>query len=539
MPDEVDRGPIAPAPAGSGGSHHAWGQVRWLTGPAAALAALGIFLSLLMGSLDQFVVLNALPNIVVDIGQPNGITFIVTSYLITSTVAVPIFARLSDILSRRNIFLIGMGIFIAGSVLAGVSQDLNELIVFRGVQGFGSGCFFPVGISIIAVAFSPQRRARLTGAFSGVFGIATVAGPFLGDYIVTHTTWRWVFYINIPIGILGMAVIATSLGVLRPAQRESFDALGAGLLTGWVGALMFALFQVADAGWAWTDARVLGLLIAAAILLAVFLFWELRVDKPLLPLRLLGDRVVASSGAVAALSRAAVFSLLTLISVYVGIVVYHGGAGAADAVRNMLYFMVLPMVLGALVGGQGLTRVSYRSLVAGGLAIATVGLYFLTLVTASTPLWTFWDGFLPVGGIVLPLIPIGFGIGLTFGPTTIAVQFRVPPKDVGQATGLVQFLGTLGASIALPIFSTYQAWRATSLAPDPPAAACFAPSAASACTTQVTAYDQGFVHAVVTSYIDVFTIMVVLSGVALVASLFLRGRLPKDQSPRGSGPGTE
>ncbi len=493
-----------------------------------------------MGSLDQFVVLNALPNIVVDLGQPNGITFIVTSYLITSTVAVPIFARLSDILSRRNIFLIGMGIFIVGSILAGFSQNLNELIVFRGIQGFGSGCFFPVGISIIAVAFSPQRRARLTGAFSGVFGIATVAGPFLGDYIVTHTTWRWVFYINIPIGILGMAVIATSLGVLRPAHRESFDTVGAALLTGWVGALMFALFQVADAGWSWTDPRIIALLIAAVVVFAVFLVWELRVEKPLIPLRLLGDRVVASSGTVAALSRASVFSLLTLISVYVGIVIYAGGAGAADAVRNMLYFMVLPMVVGALVGGQGLTRVSYRALVASGLAIATVGLYFLTLVNASTPLWTFWDGFLPVGGIILPMIPIGFGIGLTFGPTTIAVQFRVPPKDVGQATGLVQFLGTLGASVALPIFSTYQSWRAGALAPDPPPTACYGPKPSqSDCSSLVASYQQGIVHAVVTSYVEVFTVMVVLCAMAFVASLFLTGRLPKDQSPMGAPPSTE
>jgi EmrB/QacA subfamily drug resistance transporter len=523
--------PVAPAPAGSG--HHAqWGNVTFLTGAAAAFAATGIFLSLLMGALDQFVVLNALPNIVTSLGQPNGITFVVSAYLITSTVATPVFARLSDIGSRRNIFLIGMGIFIVGSILAGFSQNLNELIAFRGLQGFGSGCFFPVGISIIAVAFSPERRARLTGAFSGVFGIATVAGPFLGDYIVQHTTWRWVFYINIPIGVLGMIVIGTTLAALRPAKRESFDTAGAALLAGWVGALMFALFQVSDAGWAWTDPRIIGLLVAAVALFLVFVPYELRVDKPLVPLRLLSDRVVAASSTVSALTRGTVFPLLTLISVYVGIVIYHGGGGAADAVRNMLYFLAIPLVFGALIGGQFLTRTSYRTLVSSGIVITLAGLVFLTQIHASTPLWTFWFGFLPVGGVILPLIPIGFGLGLTFGATTISVQFRVPPKDVGQATGLIQFLGTLGAAVGLSLFSVVQSWRFSVLAPAPPAQ-CLGPP--STCQQILFAYNQSVLNAIVTSYTDVFTVMLVLCGVALVASLFLTGRLPKT-APTGGGP---
>ncbi|MCI4318645.1 MAG: MFS transporter [Thermoplasmata archaeon] len=525
--------PSPGAPDASAGGHHAqWENVTWLTGAAAAFAATGIFLSLLMGALDQFVVLNALPNIVTELGQPNGITFVVSAYLITSTVATPVFARLSDIGSRRNIFLIGMGIFIGGSILAGFSQNLNELILFRGIQGFGSGCFFPVGISIIAVAFSPERRARLTGAFSGVFGIATVAGPFLGDYIVVHTTWRWVFYINIPIGVLGMLVIGTTLGALRPAKRESFDLFGAGLLAGWVGALMFALFQVSDAGWAWTDPRILGLLVAAVALFAVFVPLELRLEKPLVPLRLLRDRVVAASSTVSALTRGTVFPLLTLISVYVGIVIYHGGAGSADAVRNMLYFLAIPLVFGALVGGQFLTRVSYRTLVTGGIAITIAGLIFLTQVQASTPLWTFWHGFLPVGGVILPLMPIGFGLGLTFGATTISVQFRVPPKDVGQATGLIQFLGTLGAAVGLSLFSVAQSWRFGVLKPSPPPPCLGTPNV---CGPIAAGYNQALLNAVVTSYVNVFTVMLVLCGVALVASLFLSGRLPKT-APSASGP---
>ena len=526
--------PPAPPVSAPGTGWGADSAVVRLTGAAAGLVILGIFLSLLMGALDQFVVLTALPNIVREFGQPNGATFVVSAYLITSTVAVPIFARLSDISSRRNIFLVGMGIFIAGSALAGLSQNLGELIAFRGVQGFGSGCFFPVGLSIIAVAFPPETRARLTGAFSGVFGIATVAGPFLGSTIVDNTTWRWVFYINIPIGVIGAVILAYALGALRPSKRETFDVGGAALLSAWVGALMFALFQVSDSGWAWSDPRIIGLLAGFVAGFIAFVVYELRLEKPLVPLRLFKDRVVASSSAVSALSRGAIFALITIMSVYVGFVLYHNGPGASDAVRDMLYFMVIPMVVGAFIGGQSLTRVNYRPLVASGMAIAAVGMYLLTMVTPSTPTWQFTDGFLPTGGLILPLMPLGFGLGLTFGPTTLAVQYRVAPKDVGQATGLIQFLGTLGAAVGLSLFGAFQTWRFANVAPSAPPAVCYTqnpPSAA--CQGLLASYPHQLLQAFVTSYVSVFEVMLVLVVLAFLASLFLTGGIPK--KPRAAG----
>ncbi len=184
--------------------------------------------------------------------------------MIASTAAIPIFAKLSDLLSRRNVFLAGLVVFIVGSILSGLSQNLTELIVFRAVQGFGSGGFFPVGIAIVAVVFPPETRARVIGGLSGVFGIAVVAGPLLGSAIVDFTSWRWVFDVNIPIGVAGFAIIASALGPLRPERTRSFDAVGAGLLVSWVATLMFPLYQIADSGWTWTDPRVIGLLGLAA-----------------------------------------------------------------------------------------------------------------------------------------------------------------------------------------------------------------------------------------------------------------------------------
>ena len=528
-PPETNPPTTPPGPPSTGGIG--------LSPRAAAFVVTGLVLGLLMGSLDQFVVLTALPNIVKDLGQPNGVTFVVSAYLVTSTIAVPIFAKLSDLLSRRNVFLAGLGIFMAGSVLAGVSQNLGELIVFRGLQGFGSGCFFPVGIGIIAYVFDPATRARLTGALSGVFGIATVAGPFLGSFIVDHVSWRWVFYVNIPIGLLGIGVILTSLGPLRPARRGVFDALGAGLLAIWVGALTYALYQVSNSGWAWTDPRTLGLLAVSLAVFAGFVVYELRQPNPLVPIRLFADRTVGLGGSISFLSRSVVFSLLTFLAVYVGVVLLHDGAGSADTVRDVLWFLVIPMIVGSAFGGQLVTRIPYRPLVATGMALVVLGMFGLTGVSASTPVWVFSQGFIPTGGIVVSLIPIGFGMGLTFGPTTLMVQYRVAPRDVGAATGLVQFLGTLGAAIGISIFASYQGWRYQLTAPAPPPAGCTTTPPPLSCGPVLAGYQDSVFHALAASYANLFTVMLGLAAIAFVLSVFLQGRMPKKVAVDGpTGP---
>ncbi|MCI4324987.1 MAG: MFS transporter [Thermoplasmata archaeon] len=504
-----------------------------LSTPAKATATLvvvGILAALLMGALDNFVVLTALPKIVTDLGQPNGVTFVVSSYLISSTVAIPIFGKLSDLFSRRNVFLLGLGIFIAGSLASGLSQNLNELIFFRAVQGFGNGDFFPVGISIIAVIFPPETRARLIGLLSGVFGIATVAGPLLGSYIVDNASWRWVFYVNIPVGILGLIILLVTLGPLHPTEKRTFDVPGAALLAGWVGALMYALIQVSDSGWAWTDPRIVALLIATVVLFAGFVVWEIRAKEPLVPLRLFGRRVVAGSGGTAFLVGFAVFSLSTFISVLVGLVLLTPGASSADVVRDVLYALVVPIVFGAALGGQLLTKFSYRNVTALGALISACGFVFLAAISATTPVWVLKYGFLPVGGIVLPLIPIGFGAGLTLPVFILAVQNEVPTADVGAASGLVQFLQSLGASMGVSLLAVFQQWRFNTAAPAIPAGGC-SPSAppSAACVS----YYQSELSALVHSYDQLFTLMLVLLVATFFVSFLLVGRLPT-----GKGPGT-
>jgi EmrB/QacA subfamily drug resistance transporter len=516
-----------PAPAGTDDPSIPKGRI------IQALVVLGILAGLLMGALDNFVVLTALPDIVQSLGQPNGVTFVVSAYLISSTVAIPVFGKLSDLFSRRNVFVLGLVIFIAGSLLAGLSQNLDELLAFRAIQGFGAGDFFPVGLSIIAVTFPPETRATLIGMLSGVFGIATVAGPLIGSVIVDNASWRWVFYVNIPIGVIAMLLLLTLLGPLTPTQRRHFDIPGAALLAGWVGSLMFALIQVSDAGWAWSDPRVVALLAATVVVLAAFLYWEIRTPEPLVPLRLFGRRVVAGSGGTAFLVGFAVFSLSTFVSVLVGLVLLHSGTSAADVVRDVLYALVIPLVIGAALGGQLLSRVSYRVLTATGALIAAVGLLALTTTTASTPIWALADGVIPVGGVALPLVPIGFGAGLTLPVFILAVQNEVPTADVGAASSLVQFLQNLGAAMGVSLLAVFQEWRYGLLGPAAPTTSCAIPGAPSpACQ----AYEAAVIAAQVHAYDQLFAVMAGLLFVTFFVAFLLVGRMPKGAPPPSAVP---
>lgn len=509
-------------------------------GPAARsqvrfelLVTIGVLLALLMGALDNFVALTALTTILDDFGQPNSGTFVISAYVIASTASIPIFAKLSDLWSRRNVFLGGLAVFIVGSVLSGLSQNLSELILFRAVQGFGSGGFFPVGIAIVAVVFPPETRARVIGGLSGVFGIAVVAGPLVGNAIVSYTTWRWVFYVNIPIGLVGFALIALTLGPLRPERVRKFDVAGAALLVSWVAAVMFPLYQIVDSGWTWTDPRVLGLLGLGAVLIVVFVFWELRAQNPLVPLRLFTHRVMSAGGGATFFIGMVFFPVATFLSLVVGNVLANGTGGSSQTVRDILYFLVIPVVVGAALGGQLLTRLTYRAVAVFGLLVGMIGMAGLTQLSTSTPLWIFAFGMVPVGGVVLPLIPLGFGIGLTFPVFLLAAQNQVGTADVGEAGGLIQFLQSLGGAVGLSVLASFQATQFMSLDPSPSAACLTLPPPFPLCTNFLALFKSS----VITSYDQTFTVMLGLLGVAFLFVLFLEGRLPRMPAGLRAAPG--
>lgn len=491
-------------------------------GGRGALIVAGIFLAITIGALDQFVVVTALPKIATSLGSPDGVAFVVSAYLTSAAVGILVFGRLTSIYSHRKILLIGLLTFIVGSVLAGLSQNLGELIAFRTVQGFSGDSFIVVGFAIVADLFPPSARARITGLFTGSFVIATILGPFVGSYIVDNASWRWVFYVNVPVVLVAAGVLAFALPSLRSAASPvRFDAVGTALLTGWVSALTFALVQTSTGGWAWTDPRILACLASGLTLVVGFVLWERRTRDALLPARLFRSATLSASGVVSFFRGTALFAVYTFVAIYVGLVLAQGGPAAADHVRDVLYFLVVPAVVGAGVGSQFVTRVPYRPLMLGGLGLAVVGGLLLTQITASTPLWRLYDGFLPIGGLALPLIPMGLGVGITFPVTILAAQFSAPRADAGLATSVVEFTQTLGGAIGLSLLASFQQWRVTSLAPASPLA--YATPASRA------AYAIAFQHATLVSLQEVFGVTAALLVVCVVASWWLTGRLPESQ----------
>ncbi len=491
---------------------------HYLTGGVAAGVVLGIFLAILLAGLDGLVVATALPTIARSLHASDGITFVASAYLIASTVAIPIFARLSDLSSRRNVFLVALGIFIVGSALAGQSQTLGELIAFRGIQGFGSGAFLPVGIAMVALLFSPENRTRLTGVLSAAGGIAIVAGPLVGSYIVSVTTWRWVFYVNLPIGVAAMAILWLTLGPLRAESRGRFDVVGAALLSGWVSALMLPLVEISDQSWGWTTPASLLLLGLALLLAALFIVWELRDPDPVVPVRLLGRRVIAATGGISLVTGIVLTSLITLLSVFVGLVLLPGDANSANLIRDVVYFFAIPLILGAVSAGALLTRWSYRTVMAPALLLAGVCGLFLYGVSATTPLWTLAFGIVPVGGLVLPLIPFGFGSGIGLAGATIAIQNEVPRHEVAAGIGITRFLQSLGGAVGLSLFSVYITWRSTQGLPAVPTPA-------------------DVLGAAIAAYRVVFLAMSVFTVLAGFLALGISGRAvaARDAVPSGEG----
>jgi EmrB/QacA subfamily drug resistance transporter len=478
---------------------------------AAILAAL--LMGLLLGALDNFIVATVLPTIATDLNDSSGKVFVVISYLIAQTVAIPIFGKLSDRFGRRSFYLLGLSIFLIGSTLSAFSQNLDELVAFRAVQGLGSGAFFTVVFSIVADIFPPKEAARLVGILSGVFGIAIVFGPLIGSYIVDTTTWRWIFAVNIPIGLAAIVLVVTSLGPLRPVARirTAFDTLGSILLATWVGALIIALFQTSN-GWSWTDPRTLALFATALVLFPAFLWQELRTGDPLIPLHYFRNRLIAASSGINFLRGA----ILTVVVTLVPILVVQGLAGSIDEGRNVLYAFMVPMVIGAAFAGGILPRTGYRAPLVLGLVLVSIGCILLAEAPTSPPVYRFVDTIVPVG-ILGALIPLGFGIGMTFAPTQLAIQYSVPRNEVGTGSSLVWFISNLGGAIVLSLVGTYQNQVFNSQAPSSGLAA-----------TDLPLYLVQINLAVARSIQDVWWLMVPLAIAGVLFAAMVVGGLPKE-----------
>ena len=420
-------------------------SVRTPTYPRRTLVLItaGLLLGLLVGALDQTIVATAGPTIIKDLQGFDLYPWVFSSYILTQTVSMPIFGKLSDLYGRRKFLVLGLVIFMGGSILSGASQNIDELIVFRAIQGVGSGAFFPISLAVVGVVFPPSMRGRLQGIFSSVFGIAAVLGPSAGDFLTQALNWRWIFYVNLPLGIASVVLVWLALKESRDANaRPTVDWLGVTTLTSWITLLMLGFLSGGSsfAWYSWQEAALFG---SSAFMFVAWIYAERRAIEPIVPLSLFNIRTVSAAAAVGFLTGVAMYAVIT----YVPLFVQAALGGSIDDSRNVLYAFMLPLVAGAIVGGQLSTRsVGYRSLLTVGLIVMSFGVYLFTTLSAGSSLLQVME----YGAVM------GLGLGVTFPVAILAIQYSVSRRQIGIASSLAQFTRNLGAAIGLSVLGAVQ-----------------------------------------------------------------------------------
>jgi EmrB/QacA subfamily drug resistance transporter len=407
-----------------------------------ALVMIGLALGMLLAALDQTVVTTAMPKVVASLGGFDLYAWVFTSYMLTSTVTIPLYGKLSDLYGRKIFFLFGMAVFLVASVLSGRSATMEQLIFFRGLQGIGAGAIFPVALAVIADLFPPGKRGKVQGMMGTVFGVSSVIGPSLGGYITDNLNWRWVFYVNIPVGIIGIIfVLVTMPWDKRPAASRKVDYPGAALLVGGLVPLLLA-FSWAGSEYAWLSSRVLGLFAVSAVLLAAFVFVERRTEQPILPPSLFSSSIYRVSVVVVFLTAAGMFGTLMFIPLFVQGVI---GMSATDS-GYVLTPMMLSLIVGSIGGGQLVSRWGrYRYIAMGGLALMSLGMFLFWQMDAGTT----------NAEAVRNMIITGIGLGVTMPLYVIVVQNAFEHAQMGVVTSSIQFFRSIGGTVGVAVMGSY------------------------------------------------------------------------------------
>lgn len=416
-------------------------------GPSGGvLASIGALLTgLLLAALDQTIVATALPTIVSDLGGLDHLSWVVTAYLLASTAATPLWGKLGDQYGRKRLFQTAVVLFLAGSALCGLAQDLPQLIAFRAVQGLGGGGLLVLSMAIVGDLVSPRERGRYQGLFGAVFGASSVLGPLLGGVFTQHLSWRWVFYVNLPLGAVALLVIATTLRLPRRSSRHTIDYLGT-LLIAAVATCLVLVASLGGTTWGWGSPQIVGLAVLGALLAVVFVAVERRAAEPVLPLRLFAVRTFALAAVISFVVGFAMFGALTYLPTFLQVV--QGVTPIMSGVH------MLPMVAGILVSSTGSGQIVSRTgrwkvFPVAGTAVTAGGLLLLHRLDehSSTP------------EMSLCFLVFGLGLGLVMQVLVLIVQNAVPYADLGAATSGVTFFRSIGASFGVAVFGTVFASR--------------------------------------------------------------------------------
>ena len=404
------------------------------------LATIGVALALLLAALDQTIVGVAMPRIVSELHGLSYYAWVTTAYLITSTALVPVAGKLGDMFGRKPFLIAGMAGFVAASALCGLSQNMVELVLFRGLQGVFAGVLFASTFAVLADVSPPAQRAKMSGLFGAVFGLSSVVGPTLGGFLTDGPGWRWVFYVNVPLGVAAVIFVAAQLPFVRSAARlRDIDWVGTGLLFAGLTPLLIALSMTRDH--AWVSPQVLGLLTVAVIALVAFYFIERRVEHPVVPFQLFKLNVFAVPAVISFFSGVGMFGAVIFVPL-----LYQGVLGtSATNAGQLLTPMMLAVVVTATATGALISRIpAYRFLATAALGAMILGLVLLSRVGPGTnPLEVTRD-----------IIIVGAGLGVTFPLTLVVIQAGLPHQFIGVGTSQLTFWRSLGGTLGTAILGS-------------------------------------------------------------------------------------
>jgi EmrB/QacA subfamily drug resistance transporter len=398
----------------------------------------GLMAGLLVAALDQTIVATALPTIVGDLGGLNHLSWVVTAYLLTSTVSVPLYGKVSDLLGRKIVFQAAIVIFVGGSMLAGLSQNMLELVLFRALQGVGGGGLISMAQAIIGDIVAPRERGKYQGYLGAVFAFASVVGPLLGGWFVDHLTWRWVFYVNVPVGAMALLVTSSVLNVNFRRVQHAIDYLGAALVMGSATCLLLVTVW-GGVQYPWGSPTIIGLAIVGVVLLVLFIVQEGRAAEPVIPLRLWRDPVFSVASGLEFLVGFAMFGAIIFLPLYLQTV---GGTSAENS-----GLLILPLMAGLMISsigsGRMITRTGrYKRFPIVGTATIAVAMYLMSTMGVGTSRIT----------SSLYMVVLGLGIGMIIQVMVLAVQNSVPHSDLGTATATESFTRSMGGAFGVAIY---------------------------------------------------------------------------------------